>query len=104
MDFESVGEIIASRMLHVIDENGNKRPVSIFIGTPRPARDSSGYECPYQVIGIGNQKTSVGHGSDSIEALRTAMILLGAELNHLNDELGGRLIWNGGPKGELGFP
>lgn len=103
MDFESVGEIIASRMLHVLDENGNKRPVSIFIGKPQPATDASGYECPYQVIGVGNQKTSVGHGSDSIEALRTAMILLGAELNHLNDELGGRLIWNGGPKGELGF-
>ena|SRR5256714_5536122 len=104
MDFESVGEIIASRMLHVIDENGNKRPVSIFIGKPQPAQDSPGYECPYQIIGVGNQNTCVGHGTDSIEALRKSMILLGAELNHLNDELGGRLIWNGGPKGELGFP
>lgn len=103
MDFESVGEIIASRMLHVIDENGNKRPVSIFIGKPQPAADAPGYECPYQVIGIGNQKTSVSHGSDSIEALRNAMIFLGAELKHLNDELGGQLIWNGGPRGELGF-
>jgi len=104
MDFESVGEIIASRMLHVIDEQGNKRPVSVFIGKPQPARDSSGYECAYQIIGIGNQKTCIGHGSDSIQALRTAMILLGANLNHLNNELGGRLVWNGGPKGELGFP
>jgi hypothetical protein len=32
------------------------------------------------------------------------MILLGANLNHLNDELGGRLVWNGESKGELGFP
>lgn len=104
MDFESVGEIIASRMLHVIDEQGNKRPVSVFIGKPEPSRDATGYECPYQIIGIGNQKTCVGHGSDSIQALKTAMILLGANLNHLNNELGGRLVWNGGPQGELGFP
>ena len=104
MDFESVGEIIASRMLHVVDEHGNKRPVSVFIGKPQPARDSSGYECAYQIIGLGSQKPFVGHGQDSIQALRTALILLGANLNHLNDELGGKLVWNGGPKGELGFP
>jgi len=104
MDFESIGEIIASRMLHVIDEQGNKRPVSVFIGKPQPSRDSTGYECPYQIIGIGSQETLIGHGRDSIQALRTAMILLGANLNHLNDELGGKLVWNGGPKGELGFP
>ena len=104
MDFDSVGEIIASRMLHVIDEQGNKRPVSVFIGKPQPSRDSSGYECAYQIIGIGNQKTQVGYGCDSIQALKTAMVLVGANLNHLNNELDGRLVWNGGPKGELGFP
>ena len=32
------------------------------------------------------------------------MILLGANLNNLNDEVGGKLVWNGGPKGELGLP
>ena len=40
MAFDSIGEIIASRMLHIIDENGNQRPVSVFIGKPQPLTDS----------------------------------------------------------------
>jgi hypothetical protein len=104
MQFESISEIIASRMLHVIDEQGNKRPVSVFIGKPQPSADSSGYFCAYQIIGIGSQETQIGHGRDSIQALKTAMILLGASLNNLNDEIGGKLVWNGAGKGELGLP
>ena len=104
MDFDNIGEIIATRILHVVDEQGNKRPVSVFIGKPQPATDSSGYECPYQVIGIGSQKTHLARGIDSIQALQAAMTLVGAHLHHLNGEVGGRLVWNGVPKGELGFP
>ena len=103
MDFDSVGEIIASRMLHVIDEDGNKRPVSVFVGRPEPSRDQTGYECPYQIIGIGSQKAYAGRGRDSIQALQDALTLLGQHLNTLSDELGGQLIWDGGAPGELGF-
>lgn len=103
MEFETVGEIIASRMLYLIDENGNKRPVSVFVGKPQPSRSDPGYECPFQIIGIGNQNTHVGRGRDSIQALKTALTLLGAKLNELNDELGGRLVWEGEAPGELGF-
>ena len=104
MECESIGEIIASRMLHVVDEHGHQRPVSVFIGKPQPSADLSGYQCAYLIIGVGNQETNTGHGRDSIQALRSAMILLGATLNNLNHELDGRLVWNGGPKGEFGFP
>ena len=104
MEFESIGEIIASRMLHIVDEHGHKRPVSVFIGKPQPLADSSGYQCAYQIIGVGNQETQIGRGRDSVQALKTAMTLLGTNLDHLNHELDGRLVWNGGSKGELGFP
>jgi hypothetical protein len=30
--------------------------------------------------------------------------LIGESLHHLNDEVGGRLVWNGAARGELGFP
>ena len=103
MEFETVGEIIASRMLHLIDENGNKRPVSVFLGQPQPSRGDPGYECPFQIIGIGNQNTHVGRGRDSIQALKTALTLLGAKLHELNEELGGQLVWEGEAPGELGF-
>ena len=93
MAFEILDEIIATRMLHVLDDQGNKRPVSVFIGKPEPADDSSGYTCPYQVIGIGSQKTHLARGTDAIQALQSAIRLTGASLHYLNNELGGKLTW-----------
>ena len=104
MEFEGFGEIIASRMLYLIDEQGAKRPVSVFVGKPQPSNRDPGYECPFQIIGIGSQNTLVGRGCDSIEALKTALTLLGSKLHELNEELGGGLVWEGGSPGELGFP
>ena len=63
MEFESVGEIIASRMLYLVDENKNKRPVSVFLGKPQPSNSGPGYECPFQIIGIGSQ-SHVSPGRD----------------------------------------
>jgi len=102
MDFDSLGEIIATRTLHLIDEHGHQRPVSVFIGKPEPA--DSGYKCSYQVIGIGSQETQSARGSDSIQALQAAMILAGSSLHKLNQEVGGKLSWNGDAAGNLGFP
>jgi hypothetical protein len=104
MDFENSGEIIASRMLYILDEEGNKRAVSVFIGKPEPSQGARGYECSYQIIGVGGQETQIATGSDSVQALQSAMVLVGANLDQLNQELGGRLFWNGGPTGDLGFP
>ena len=103
MDFDSLGEIIATRTLHLIDEHGHKRPVMVFIGKPEPAEDS-GYQCCYQVIGIGAQETKLARGSDSIQALQSAMAMVGASLHNLNQEIGGALRWNGDAAGDLGFP
>lgn len=79
---------------------GNKRPASVLIGKPQPSIEGHGYVCPFQIIGVGNQKTLIGHGRDSIHALQTALVLLGSNLHNLNEELGGRLFWEGR---ELGF-
>jgi hypothetical protein len=103
MDFYSLGEIIATRTLHLVDEHGHKRPVSVFIGKPEPAEDS-GYKCCFQVIGIGSQETKLARGIDSIQALQSAMVLVGASLQRLNLEIGGTLSWNGEVPGDLGFP
>jgi hypothetical protein len=103
MDLD-IGEIIASRDYRIIDEDNNERAVSVLIGKPQPAQDASDYQCPFQLIGIGNQRTQVARGYDSIQALQSALILISANLNYLNNELGRKLIWDGGRKGELGFP
>ena len=104
MEFEGVGEIIASRQLHYFDETNRKRIVSVFVGKPQPSSDSRDYQCHFQLIGIGHQKTQVARGHDSIQALQSALILAAASLNHLNEKLGRTLVWEGGVKGELGFP
>ena len=104
MDFDSVGEIIATRRLYFLDEGNLKRTVSVFLGMPQQSSDSSGYHCTFQVIGIGSQQTRLARGVDSIQALQSALILIAASLNHLNNEIGGKLAWEGGRKGELGFP
>ncbi len=104
MNADSVGEIVATRQLYYLDETNEKRTVSVFIGKPQPATDSSEYECFFQITGLGNQQTKKANGHDSIQALQSALILAAANLNHLNDQLGRKLVWAGGVKGELGFP
>ena len=104
MEFEGVGEIISTRQLHYLDEMSRKRIVSVFVGKPQPSTDSKDYQCLFQLIGIGHQKTQVARGYDSIQALQSALILAAASIHHLNDKLGRQLVWEGGAKGELGFP
>ena len=104
MDFDGVGEIIATRKFHFVDEGNKQRTVSVFVGKPQQSNGSSDYQCPFQVIGIGSQATKLARGRDSIQALQSALILISAGLNQLNDELGGKLAWDGGRNGELGLP
>lgn len=106
MNFDSVEEIIATRRLYFFDEGNNKRTVSVFIGKPQQSPDSTGYRCPIQVIGIGSQLAQSARGVDSIRALQSALILLAESLNHLNNQIGGKLAWEDGcqGEGELGFP
>ena len=104
MDFDTIGEVIATRRFYFVDESNKQKTVTVFVGKPQQSDGSSEYQCPFQVIGIGSQKTQMARGHDSIQALQSAFILISASLNHLNNELGGKLIWDGGSKGELGFP
>jgi len=104
MNADSVEETIATRQLYYLDDANEKRAVRVLIGKPRPSTDSSEYECSFQIIGLGNQQATYARGHDSIQALQSALILAAANLNHLNDQLGRKLVWNGGVKGELGFP
>jgi hypothetical protein len=104
MDFDNIGEIIATRRLYFVDEDNKKRLVSVFLGKPQQSPNSTAYHCPFQVIGIGSQQTQFARGVDSVQALQAAFILMAARLNHLNNEIGGKLAWEGACKGELGFP
>jgi len=104
MSVRIIGEIIATRHLYYFDETHQKIAISVVVGKPQPSPDSPDFQCPFQLIGIGSQDTQTARGHDSIQALQSALILVAANLNHLNEQLGQRLIWDGGAKGDLGFP
>ena len=104
MNDGNIGEVIATRQLYYLDETHEKRSVRIIVGKPERSPDSSEYQCLFQLIGAGSQHTQTARGHDSIQALQSALILVAANLNHLNNQLGRRLVWEGGAKGELGFP
>jgi len=104
MSVRIIGEIIATRHLYYFDETNQKIAISVVVGKPQPSPDSREFQCPFQLIGIGSQDTQTARGHDSIQALQSALILVAANLSHLNEQLGGRLIWDGGAEGDLGFP
>lgn len=100
----SLGEVIATRTYRRVDKDDNETAVTVLVGKPQRAADANEYQCPFQLIGIDNQLTRLACGHDSIQALQAAFILISATINHLNNELGRKLIWDGGRKGDLGFP
>ena len=103
MNLGTVGEIIATRQLFYFDEAQRRRTITAVVGKPHLSPDASEFQCEFQLIGIGNPDTQTARGHDSIQALQSALILLAANLNHLNDRLGRKLMWEGDAKGELGF-
>ena len=104
MSPDTIGEVIATRTFYLVDDLNSAGVVSVFVGRPQPADDQSGFRCPFQVIGLGTQNAQFAQGHDAIHALQSALILIAASVNHLNNQLGGRLRWEGGRNGDLGFP
>jgi hypothetical protein len=99
--------VIAERRLYLETEPG--RSVRVLLGKPQKASaaDSVGdfMLCPYQILGIGDEKVRVGGGVDAIQALQLTMAMIGAELHlKLNPQHGGNLRWDAGKEGDLGFP
>ena len=102
MDLTNVGEVIATRRLHLLDDE--TREIFVLIGKPRQFPDSSDYYCPFQVTGIGSGKVKYAGGVDAIQAIQLAMGMIAAELDALNNANRGRLRWEGDERGGLGFP
>ena len=104
MYLDDLGEIIAVRELSMVEDGKADRKVEISIGKPHLSPDSGGYLCPFQIAGIGREEIKYAAGIDAIQALQLVMVMVGATLQFLNDQSGGRLRWEGGSEGDLGFP
>jgi len=104
-EIENIQEIVAERYLHLEDQADSS--VRVILGKPRtdPIAPSDHVLCPYQILGIGDEKVRSASGVDAFQALQLAMEMIGAELYFkLNRQYGGKLRWEGGREGDLGFP
>jgi hypothetical protein len=104
MKLDSVGELIASRTLILLEDNNAASEVTVMLGKPQQWSDHENYFCPYQIKGAGDEKIRYMAGVDAFQALHLALSTLRVELEVLNKQLTGRLRWECDDTGALGFP
>jgi hypothetical protein len=97
---DDIGMIIAKRKLSLTP--GEK--VVVIIGQPRPFPDCDDFFCPFKVEGLGHGRVIRAGGVDAIQALELALRMIGAVLYTSEEYKDGRLTWEGGTNGSLGFP
>ncbi len=104
LKLKSVGEVIATREL-TLDE---AQKVTILIGKPQVLPSDKDWEdwyCPYQNLGLGDDRVRCGYGIDPVQAIFLALQMIGAELYCSEEYEAGRLRWECGTvKGDLGLP
>jgi len=76
MKLTSVGPVIATRELSL----SGKTTVSVTIGKPEIFPDGNGCYCPYQILGLRDQRISYAGGEDTVQALMLALKAVGAVL------------------------
>jgi uncharacterized protein DUF6968 len=104
LKLESVGEIIASRRFTLLRKGKEPVEVVVLMGKPEKFPDHTDHYCPYQIKGIGRQKAMAIGGVDAFQAMQLALSAIGVELEVINKDSGGRLVWDADDRGELGFP
>jgi hypothetical protein len=97
MKIEKIETIIAEREL---DGRRNGSPCKVFVrfGKPLQSEDASWY-CPYSVTSPAGERLFYGAGVDSLQAVRSAISNVHAELKTLYSDL--ELTWVG--EEDLGF-
>jgi predicted alpha/beta-hydrolase family hydrolase len=104
MKLDDVGETIAMRKLSLLRDDGTTSEVLVLLGMPRQSPGYPDCYCPYQIKGAGSETVRYMCGIDAFQALQLAIRALAADLEVLNEHLGGNLRWEGDEKGWLGFP
>jgi hypothetical protein len=104
-EIDKLSEVVAERQLFLEGQPGIN--VRVLLGKPQKASRPGGdlTLCPYQILGIGDEKVRCAGGVDAFQALQLAMEMIGSELYFkLNRRYDGMLRWDAGEEGDLGFP
>ncbi len=98
---KAIGPIIACRALAGRDG----KQVRVILGRPRRFPGGNDYYCPYQILGIGDERIRHAGGIDAIQALQLTLMKIGLELYTSEDARARALSWDAGSvEGDLGFP
>ncbi len=94
-----LGDIVAERRIEGVAQDGSHFEVVIRFGAPRPDPLSSNgdWECPHQIVGLGDETVDAAFGADSLQALLLSVYAVRLKLA----ESDGTLDWLGMP--ELGL-
>ncbi len=94
-----LGEIVAERQIEGVAPDGSHFEVVIRFGAPRPDPLSSNgdWECPHQIVGLGDDTVQAVYGVDSLQALLLSVFAVRTKLA----ESDSTLDWLGMP--ELGL-
>jgi hypothetical protein len=99
MKLDSVGQVLGGRILDLKDG----RAVNVVMGMPQRFPDGNDdYFCPFQIIGIGDERIRYGAGVDPFQAIWLTLQMIGSYLYTSPEAEGGALTWLG--QVNLGFP
>src|SRR2546421_12967925 len=102
MYIDDLGEIIAVRKFSFVDDE--KAKIEVRVGKPRPFDESSGWYCPFQIVGIGGEEEKYAAGVDAMQALQTVMVLIGVTLGYFNGQVNERHRLERSTGKDMGFP
>lgn len=94
-----LGEIVAERRIEGVAPDGSPVEVVIRFGAPRPdpLSGNGDWQCPHQIVGLGDEGVQAAYGVDSLQALLLSVYAVRIKLA----ESGSTLDWLGMP--ELGL-
>jgi hypothetical protein len=103
MEINSIGEVIAERVLKRSVEGGKQQDVVVRLGKPRAFDDGTGWFSPFEIIGIGDGKVRWIAGVDAFQSLQLVLRMIPVSLRYKSREAGAELFFEE-PGDDLGFP
>lgn len=102
MKVESIGEVIAEREFTLIRDSNESQTLLVTLGKPQRAPNHTDFFCPYEIRNDGTQAVYGLCGIDAFQAMPMALKGIALKAEVIRENSGGRLIGDGGDKGDLG--
>lgn len=99
MKLEKIDSVIAKRILKAKDG----REIEVVFGRPEKFPDDDDFYCPFQIIGLGDEKVRYAGGVDSMQALILALKKLSYYVTSLDEVTKGEVQWLDGSEPDLGL-